>query len=200
MEGGWQMILLKLFLFFFKLGLFSFGGGYVMIPLIQKEVELNGWLQAKEFADVVAISQMTPGPLAVNAATYIGAKVAGIWGSFFATLGVSLPSFFIIITIAKILIKFKTSKDVESVLKGIRPVTIGLMASAVVFFAEMSVLKNELEFNLIYSGRLREFIGTLGFNWGCLLLFALIYFLTKKYKIHPILAVVLSAALGLVLV
>ena len=118
------MIQLLLFWTFFKIGLFSFGGGYAMIPLIQNEVEQNGWLSTKEYADIIAISQMTPGPLAVNAATYVGAKVSGIFGAISATLGVSLPSFILIVIIAHFFIHFKDNAVVESILRGIRPVTI----------------------------------------------------------------------------
>lgn len=196
------MIYIKLMWVFFKIGLFSFGGGYVMIPLIQKEIEANGWIDPREFADIVAISQMTPGPLAVNAATYIGVKTAGFWGSFFATLGVSLPSFIIILIIARFIAQFKDNRYVESVLKGIRPVTIGLMASAVLFFAEMSIFTSELSFirwKDIISVPLGELFTKAGVNFGALLIFALILIGVKKFKLHPILAVVCSAVLGILL-
>ncbi|MDF2522532.1 MAG: Chromate transporter [Clostridiales bacterium] len=197
------MIYIKLMWVFFKIGLFSFGGGYVMIPLIQKEIEANGWVDPREFADIVAISQMTPGPLAVNAATYIGVKTAGFWGSFFATLGVSLPSFIIILLIARFIAQFKDNKNVESVLKGIRPVTIGLMASAVLFFAEMSIFTAELPFirwKEIVSNTISELITKTGVNFGALLIFVLILVGVKKFKLHPILAVVCSAVLGIFLI
>lgn len=197
------MIYLKLMWVFFKIGICSFGGGYVMIPLIQKEIVTNNWLPVKEFADIVAISQMTPGPLAVNAATYVGTKVAGTWGSVFATIGVSLPSFILIILIAKFFIHFSENNIVQAVLKGIRPVTIGMMGAAVIFFAEMSIFTTELPFEKFAS------IGTLGIsgifkgvglNFGSLAIFAIIIFATKKFKVHPIFSVVLSAVLGVLLV
>lgn len=174
-----------------------------MIPLIQKEIESNGWLDPREFADIVAISQMTPGPLAVNAATYIGVKTAGFWGSFFATLGVSLPSFIIILIIARFISHFKDNRYVESVLKGIRPVTIGLMASAVLFFAEMSVFTAELPFlrwKDIVSRTIGELFTKAGVNMGALLIFIVILIGVKKFKLHPILAVVCSAVLGILLI
>jgi chromate transporter len=177
------MILLKLFWMFFKIGLFSFGGGYAMIPLIQKELEINGWVDPKEFADIVAISQMTPGPIAVNAATYIGVKVAGVAGSAIATLGVSLPSFILIIIVAKFVERFKESHAIQSVLSGIRPVTIGLISSAVIFFAMMSIITSN----------------PIALNPGALTIFAVTLVLVKKFKIHPILTIILSGIMGMVL-
>lgn len=196
------MIYLELFWTFFKIGLFSFGGGYVMVPLLQKEIEVHGWLAASEFADIVAISQMTPGPIAVNAATYIGQRTAGIWGSIMATFGVSLPSFVLIIIVAHLFIKFKESRTIDRILQGIRPATAGLIASAVVFFAEMSIFTNELPFrhmSAILSGRAGEAFKGFGINFGALAIFLIIFIGVKKFKLHPITAVVISAVLGVFL-
>ena len=134
------MIHLELAWTFFTIGLFSFGGGYAMVPLMEREIAAHGWLAAREFADIVAISQMTPGPIAVNAATYIGFRVAGVAGSAAATLGVFLPSLILVLLVARFLRKFKESRGVEGVLSGIRPATVGLIASAVVFFSGMSII------------------------------------------------------------
>ncbi|MDR1180058.1 MAG: chromate transporter, partial [Spirochaetales bacterium] len=123
---------------FFKIGLFSYGGGYAMVPMMQSEIVSHNWIPIREFADIVAISQMTPGPIAVNAATYIGYRVAGIFGSAAATLGVTLPSFILVILVTHFLQKFKESHTVNSILTGIRPATVGLIAAAVIFFARMS--------------------------------------------------------------
>jgi len=197
------MIYFKLLWSFFKIGMFSFGGGYVMIPLIQKEIENNGWIRAKEFADIVAISQMTPGPIAVNAATYVGVRTAGVLGSAFATLGVSLPSFILIMLIANFLERFKENNAVEAALKGIRPATIGLIASAVIFFANMSVFNAELPFNrlgALFTGHFQEFGAGFGINPGAALILIIIVITVKKFKLHPIYAVILSALLGVVLV
>jgi chromate transporter len=197
------MIYLDLFWTFFKIGLFSFGGGYVMIPLLQKEIEVHGWLAASEFADIVAISQMTPGPIAVNAATYIGQRTAGIAGSTMATLGVSLPSFILIIIVAHLFIKFKENQTIDRILQGIRPATAGLIASAVAFFAEMSIFTSELPLRHIgdiLSGRIsRAFLG-FGLNFGALAIFLFILIAVKKYRMHPITAVIVSAVLGVLLV
>ncbi|WP_010251397.1 chromate transporter [Acetivibrio cellulolyticus] len=193
------MIQLLLFWTFFKIGLFSFGGGYAMIPLIQTEIERNGWIGAKEYADIIAISQMTPGPLAVNAATYVGAKTAGILGSFSATLGVSLPSFILIVIIAHFFIQFKENAIIESILQGIRPVTIGMVGSAVVFMAGTSIFKSGISFIEIKSlltGQLSNSDNIIDV-WS-IAVFLIILISTVKFKVHPILAVVLSAVLGMV--
>lgn len=196
------MIYLQLFWTFFKIGLFSFGGGYAMIPLIQKEIEANGWIASTEFADIVAISQMTPGPIAVNAATYIGVKTAGITGSIFATLGVSLPSFILIVIIARFFSKFKHNLIVDSVLKGIRPVTIGLISSAVVFFASMSIFTSNISFKnfkMIFTPHITDIFKQIEIHPGALAIFLIILISVKKFKMHPILAVVCSAVLGIIL-
>ncbi|MBZ4645666.1 MAG: chromate transporter [Petroclostridium sp.] len=197
------MIYIKLLWTFFKIGLFSFGGGYAMIPLIQEEIQANGWVEAREFADIVAISQMTPGPIAVNAATYIGTKTAGIPGSVFATLGVSLPSFILVLLIARFFAKFKDNYMVEAVLKGIRPVTIGLISSAVIFFAEMSIFKDKLPFERIkymLTGKFVDLLEGIRIEPGAFLIFIIILIAVKKFKMNPIIAVVSSAVLGMILI
>lgn len=126
-------IFLDLFITFFKIGAFSFGGGYAMIPFIEKEViENHSWISSTEFIDIIAVSEMTPGPIAVNSATFLGYKVAGVAGSALATLGVILPSFIVMSIIFHFVIKFKNSRYVEWVFKGIRPVVLGLIAAAAV--------------------------------------------------------------------
>jgi len=101
------MIYLKLLFTFFKIGLFSFGGGYAMIPMIEKEIEANKWLTSDEFVDIIAISEMTPGPISVNSATFVGYKTAGIFGGMFATLGVALPSLILILIISHFFLSLK---------------------------------------------------------------------------------------------
>lgn len=113
--------MLKLFLTFFKIGLFTFGGGYAMIPLIHKEaIEKHGWLSEEEFLDIIAIAESTPGPIAINSATYIGYLQGKTFGAFIATLGVALPSFIIITLISMFLITFKENQIVEYAFQGIR--------------------------------------------------------------------------------
>ncbi len=127
--------LILLFGTFFKIGLFSFGGGNAMLPLIYQSMgELRG-IGARGFSDMVALSQVTPGPVAVNAATYMGMSVGGIPGAFVATLGVSIPCFVIMILVIRLLDRNKGNKFLEGIFLGIRPVSIGLILSAVVFIA-----------------------------------------------------------------
>ncbi len=123
--------ILTLFAVFFKIGAFTFGGGYAMIPLIQKEVSENRkWITEEEILDVFAISESTPGPIAINSATFIGYKIAGFWGAFFATAGVVLPSFIIISIISLILDKFQNLKVVQYAFFGIRAGVLALIVKA----------------------------------------------------------------------
>lgn len=122
---------INLFLTMFKIGLFTFGGGYAMIPLIESElVSRKKWLGEDEFTDMVAIAESTPGPIAINSATYAGYKVAGFWGSFFATLGVVLPSLIIIFVISLFFDKFLEIQWVSNAFKGIRACVVFLILSA----------------------------------------------------------------------
>ena len=128
-------IYLQLFYTFFKIGLFGFGGGYAMLSLIQYEVvEAHQWLTAGEFTDIVAISQVTPGPIAINSATYIGYQATGgsILGSVFATCAVCLPSIIIMILICRFFMLFKDNKYVIAALSCMKPATIGLIAAAAI--------------------------------------------------------------------
>ena len=131
------MIYLQLFWTFFKIGLFTFGGGYAMLPLIQNEVLANGWLTLEQIVNFVAVSESTPGPFAVNIATYVGmitagdsGTAAGLLGAACATLGVALPSFLIILIIARGYEKFRRNTIVEGAMTGLRPAVIGLIGSA----------------------------------------------------------------------
>lgn len=133
------MVFLQLFYTFFKIGLFGFGGGYAMLSMIQGEVVTRyGWLTAQEFTDIVAISQMTPGPIGINSATYVGYTTIadcygtsyGILGSIIATFAVVLPSFLLMLTISKFFLKYQKHPSVEAVFSGLRPAVVGLLASA----------------------------------------------------------------------
>lgn len=135
------MLLVKLFFEFFKIGLFSFGGGYATIPLIQQYiVETEGWLTMTQFTDLITISQMTPGPIAINCATFVGAQVAGVPGSIVATLGVTTPQTLIMITLAYFLFtKKKKFRLMDMLLRGIKAGIIGL-----IFIASYDMFKNSL--------------------------------------------------------
>lgn len=173
------MIYLRLFLIFFKIGLFSFGGGYAMLPLIQAEVvDINNWLKISEFTDIVAISQITPGPIAINSATYIGYTVTNsIFGSALATLGVTLPSIIIMLVIGNYFFKFQDNKYVTNAFVGLRPTVVGLVLAA------MLLLINKETFIDYYS----------------VILFVLAFIATYKFKIHPILLTLIAGIIGYII-
>lgn len=129
------MIYLKLFINFFKIGLFTFGGGYAMIPMIQELVLSNKWMDTKQMVDFIAISETTPGPLAINMSTYVGYEVAGIPGAICSTFAVALPSLIVIILVARAYKKFKDNKVVVAVMNGIKPAVVGLVGAAVLSVA-----------------------------------------------------------------
>ena len=181
------MLYLQLFYTFFKIGLFGFGGGYAMISMIQGEVVTRyGWLTSQEFTDIVAISQMTPGPIGINSATYVGFTATGsVWGSIIATLAVVLPSFILMLAISKFFLKYQKHPVVEAVFSGLRPAVVGLLASAAL------VLMNTENFSSpkedMYS-----------FIISCLI-FLVAFIGTRKYKINPILMIVACGIAGLIL-
>ena len=123
------MILLRLFLTFLKIGAVAFGGGYVMIPLMRDECLANGWLNEAELLDFIAVSESTPGPIAVNMATFVGSSQAGFLGALVATLGVVLPSFLLILLVAAALRRLLSYRGVRAVLSGVRPVVVALILS-----------------------------------------------------------------------
>ena len=130
------MIYLKLFLIFFKIGAFTFGGGYAMLPLIQQEVLSQGWMDLEQLVNFIAVSESTPGPLAVNLSTYIGAETGGLLGSFCATVGVVLPSFVIIFALSFVLRQFEDFPAVRYAFWGIRVAVVALVLSALVSMAK----------------------------------------------------------------
>jgi len=164
-------ILLELFFSFFKIGMFSFGGGYAMLPLIEREIVHNKhWINYKSFIDIIGISQMTPGPIAINSATFVGYNVAGFKGSLMATLGVITFSFILVTLATHFIIKFKESNVLKSALMGMRPALIGLIIYAFLNLASQSYI----------------IIGIITF----------ILLLSKK--IHPIIIIVISGLLGII--
>lgn len=186
-----MIIYWQLFSVFFKIGLFSFGGGLAMIAFIQQEIISRGWLTPSEFAQIATISQMTPGPVAVNAATFVGARVcdssplASFMGSLIATLGVSLPSFVLILLVAGSLKKFSSSIAVKSILHGIRPAVIGFLLSAVLVFFKLALfplLPNST------SGKFHPF---------GLVLVCFLFYLHYYRKVSPIPLILLAGVLGL---
>lgn len=179
--------LLMVFWTFFKIGLFTIGGGYAMIPMIQSEVMSRGWISEAELANFLAISESTPGPFAINVATFIGFRQFGVVGSLIATLGMVLPSFIIIIIIFKIYEKVIGSKVVKAVLNGIKAVVIGLILAVVVNLAveELFVFENDTFISVRWASVAISVILV-----GLMLIF--------KKKMHPILLILISAVLGII--
>ena len=189
------MIFLQLFYTFFKIGLFGFGGGYAMLSMIQGEVVTrHEWLSPQEFTDIVAISQMTPGPIGINSATYVGYEGMcnacygmgwGLVGSALATMAVVLPSFILMLTISRVFLKYQKHPVVEHVFSGLRPAVVGLLASAAL------VLMNVENFGSP-SEDLRSFI------ISCVI-FVVAFVGTRRYKVNPILMIVLCGVAGVLL-
>lgn len=177
------MIYLQLFLSFFKVGLFSVGGGYAAMPLIQSlVVDKYSWLTISEFTDLVTIAEMTPGPIAINGATFAGIRVAGVPGAITATLGYVLPSIIIVSLLSYIYYKFKTLSAIQSVLKSLRPAVVALIASA-----GLTILLNVL-------------FGTAGITLSSInicaaVLFILSFVAIRKLKLSPILTMVLCGVI-----
>jgi Chromate transport protein ChrA len=184
---------IQLLMIFFRIGCFSFGGGYAMLPMIYQDIQTFGLMSAHEFSNVVALSQVTPGPIAVNAATYVGFKVAGFWGAVFATIGVSLPSLIIILLIAAFIDKFKTNPAIQAVLTGIRPATVGMIATAVLFLAKTAIVREGF-FSLKLFQNPLHFISIQG-----IVIFALVIVGTKYLKMGPILLTILGGILGAII-
>ena len=189
------MIYFQLFYTFFLIGLFTFGGGYAMIPMIEDQIVGKGWMTDAQLSDFIAISESTPGPFAINISTFVGSQTAGILGAVCSTIGVVLPSLIIIVLVAIILSKFLRNRFVQGALNGVKPVIIGLItATAIIFFVKMALFAG----NPIFSQ-------TVVFNRaGVALLivlasFAFIYKIGQKKSLNPILLLLLSAVLGIVL-
>lgn len=133
-------MLLDLFFSFAKIGLFTFGGGYAMLPLIEREViDGRGWVTLAEFVDIVAIAEVTPGPIAVNSATFVGYRLAGVWGGVVSTLGVITPSVVIVLLLAVLASRFAESTALRRIKGGMRPAVAGLIAAAAFSVAQVSL-------------------------------------------------------------
>ncbi len=182
------MIYLSLFLSFFLIGAVSFGGGYGMISIIIDTVTKKGWLTESEVMNFIAVSESTPGPLAVNMATFIGSSQGGFWGSFVATLGVILPSFIVILLISIVLKNLLKYRGVQSFLNGVRPAVVALIISTGVTMAISSFFSSSYE-TLNYKA-----IGI----FLLLALLSLTYKAIKKKGLQPIAIIIISAVLGII--
>lgn len=178
--------LLQLFFTFFKIGLFTFGGGYAMLPLIQQEVVANGWMTLDELVNFVAIAESTPGPFAINVATFVGMQQGGFFGAVFATLGVVAPSFVVILIVAQCFEKFKTNKIVQGCLFGLKSAVVGLIGAAVISIGQTVMFPDGITLTVFQSATV----------YISLALFAVCTVLSFK-KVHPIFVVLLSAGIGI---
>ncbi len=173
------MNLLELFISFFKVGMFSIGGGYAALPLIQNQVvHVHQWLTLEMFSDVITIAEMTPGPIALNAATFVGNQVAGVPGAVVSTIGVITPSFIILSLLSYLYFKYKQLDVVQAVLKGIRPAVVALILGAGLSILILSLFGHSKE--VVFEH----------FNYLHLLFVMIAFVMIRKFKWHPILVMV----------
>ncbi len=192
------MIYIRLFLTFLKIGAFTFGGGYAMLPLIQEAVIGNNWMDSSKIVNFIAVSESTPGPFAINIATYIGSEtgktgggfvgiLTSLFGAFCATLGVVLPSFVIILIVAKCYERFKNSGVVIGCMSGLKPAVVGLIGAAVLSVFKTVLLPDGFVFSAFKDAKI----------YVSLVIFAIAAFLTFKKKVHPIIIILIASVLGI---
>jgi len=177
-------MLLNLFFSFVYIGAFSFGGGLAALPLIQEQiVELHSWMSLSEFTDLISIAQMTPGPIAINSATFVGIRLAGLKGAFVATIGCLLPSILIVSLLAFLYFKYKELNWVKGILAGLRPAVVAMIAAAgvAIFKIAISPLANGV------------------INYVAIILFSFVLVFLRWKKINPIIMLMISGILGIVI-
>ena len=184
-------IIIELILIFFKIGLFSFGGGYAVISFLQHEAVSRGWMTAVEFTDIVAISQVTPGPIAVNLATFVGFREAGLTGSLAATFGVALPSFILVMLAIKFISKFKESSLLKNTFYGLRPTVAGLICTAAINIAWPEFFRDAALMDFTAAVSSVEF--------RAIAICTVVLILVYKFKISPFIMILLSAIAGILL-
>ena len=178
------MIYLELIWSFIQIGLFSIGGGYAAMPLIQHQAcEVHNWLSMEEFGDILTISEMTPGPITINSATFVGIQVAGIPGALCATIGCIIPSSIIVTILAFIYYRFKGLNSVQSVLKGLRPAVVAMIATAWISIMRMAFFPE----------------GAKQINLVSIALFLLAFITLKKWKVNPIFVMLASGLINLLI-
>ena len=184
-------ILFELFYTFAKIGLFAIGGGLATLPFLQELVETKGWYTTEMLANMIAVSESTPGPIGINMATYAGFHAGGIVGGIVATLSLVLPSIVICILVAKVLDRFNDNKYVQSVFSIIKPVVVGLIGAAGYQIFKISVLRMELYQE---TGLMSSIL-----SWKAAILFVALFILVMKWKKHPIVFIAIGAVAGIVL-
>lgn len=178
-----MMELAELFWSFFQVGLFSIGGGYASMPLIQHQVvELHPWLSMSEFADIITISQMTPGPIAINSATFVGIRIAGLPGALAATAGCVFPSCVIVMTLAWVYSRWRNMNIMQGILQGLRPAVVAMIASAGLSLAALA----------LFGSQTLSAVRWADFDWVAAVLFVAALAALRKWKQDPI--VVMSGA------
>ena len=182
------MSCLELFLSFLQIGLFSFGGGYAALPLIQGQiVTVHGWLGMSEFTDLITISQMTPGPIAINAATFVGIKIAGVPGALAATFGCILPSCVIVTLIARLYLRYQNLDALPSVVNSLRPAVVAMIASAGISILVSAFWGEGASVTLADT------------NWTLVAIFGVCVLLLRKFKMNPVWVMLLAGLLNAVL-
>ncbi len=186
------MIYLQVFVSFFQIGLFSFGGGYAALPLIENQViDVHNWISLSEFADMITISQMTPGPIALNMATFVGTRVGGLLGAVVATIGCVTPSCIIVLILAYLYYKYKNLSVIQGMLNGLRPAVVSLIASAGISILLLAIFKTE-ETTLL-TMKIKDI------NIVSFILIAIGVFVLRKYKSNPIHVIMASGAIGFII-
>ena len=182
------MVYLELLWSFFQIGLFSFGGGYAALPLIQTQVvDLHGWLNMTEFVDIITISQMTPGPIAINASTFVGMRIAGVGGAVVATLGCVLPSCIIVLILAYLYYKYRGLSMIQGALSGLRPAVVSLIASSGMGIMILALWGGDT----LWSFALDKI------DWVAVGIFAAALFVLRKFRLNPIYVMLGAGVLGL---
>lgn len=188
------MIYFELFYTFFLIGLFTFGGGYAMIPMIEEQVVAKGWIAEATLADFIAVSEVTPGPFALNISTFIGSNIGGVFGAICSTIGVILPSLIIIIIVAIVMNKFITNKFVRGALNGVKPIVLSLIFSTALFmlikvvFFSGNAIGGELAFDMKSCTLLIVLVG-----------YIIIHKFVQKKSVSPIKMLGIAALLGLII-
>ncbi|MDY5956039.1 MAG: chromate transporter [Frisingicoccus sp.] len=183
------MIYIELLLSFFQIGLFSIGGGYAAMPLIQNQVvDIHPWLTMTQFADIMTIAEMTPGPIAINSATFVGIQVAGLPGAIVATLGCILPSCVIVMTLAYLYYRFRGLTMIQGILSGLRPAVVAMIASAGISLILLS-----------FYGQKTLPVGLSSINYISVFIFGIALFILRKWKINPICVMAGAGAVGILL-
>lgn len=188
-------MILRLWWEFFKIGLFSVGGGMATLPFLYDLSDRLGWFSYQQIADMLAVSESTPGPIGINMATYTGFTTAGFWGSLAATLGIITPGIIIVLLIVAVLDRFRNNKTVDAAFYGLRPASAGLVAAAAALVFKIALFDFDL------YGKTKEILDLFNFKAVimALVLFVLIHWVKPTKKLHPIVFVAASAAVGIVL-